>query len=482
MSTEENSVRQKKTISKPKTLTAKKKVSPAEETAHKKKKLSPESDAPKKKKKSSPESDAPKKKKKTPSPESDTPKKKKKTSSPESDTPKKKKKTPSPESDTPKKEISPEPEFHHPPEQTHVKKTSSHPAHKKKKFRLKRGVKVVLFMFCAVCIFCGVVAFKNTRPSPVEADTTLEDETSETESETLPETTEEPTTEEITEEPTTEIDENAPFIDYELEIDPDKPMIAITYDDGPSAEGSTAQILDTLEEYHAHATFFIVGKNITPETESLIQREVDLGCEVANHSWEHDNLEKLSLEDALESLKKCDEAIYKTIKRHPQHIRPPYGAYTDELREADGRMFIYWSLDTSDWKWKNAKKDYEILMDNVGDGDIILMHDIHQASADASDRLIPDLIDMGYQLVTVSELMYYRGFPEENGMVLFNVHPDEPLFKSLYGTVYQKETEEDSDSKSDFDSEEESPEDETAESASEDITEDVSDSEISSEN
>ena len=457
MSTEETSERQKKTALKPKKLTAKKKVSPDTETPKKKKKVTSDAETPKKKKKVASDAETPKKKKKA-SPDEEPPKKKKK-------------KKASLATEIPKNEIvspaEPEPEISKQqeiiPPLSEKYDAPQNTAHKKKKFRLKRGVKVVLFMFCAVCIFCGVIAFKNTRPKPVEADTTLEEETTETE--TVPETTEEPTTEEITEEPTTEIDENAPFIDYELEIDPDRPMIALTYDDGPSAEGSTAQILDILEEYHAHATFFIVGKNITPETEKLLQREVELGCEVANHSWEHDNLEKLPLEDAVKSLKKCDDAIYKAIKRYPQHVRPPYGAYTDELREEDGRMFIYWSLDTSDWKWKNAKKDYEILMDNVGDGDIILMHDIHQASADASENIIPDLIEQGYQLVTVSELMYYRDFPEEDGMLLYNVHPDEPLFKSLYGTVYQKEDEEtvSEDASSESDSDEEASEKEQPE-------------------
>ncbi|MDE6777128.1 MAG: hypothetical protein K2J25_04240, partial [Oscillospiraceae bacterium] len=115
-------------------------------------------------------------------------------------------------------------------------------------------------------------------------------------------------------------------------------------------------------------------------------------------------------------------------------VRPPYGAYDDEIREADKRVFVYWSLESSDWKWDNADKIYEVVMENISDGDIVLMHDIHEETAKASEKLIPDLIDMGYQLVTVSELMQYRNFQAEDGMVLYNVHPDTPLYSSLHGT------------------------------------------------
>ena len=131
----------------------------------------------------------------------------------------------------------------------------------------------------------------------------------------------------------------------------------------------------------------------------------------------------------------CDDAIYKVIDRYPQHIRPPYGSYTDELRAEEKRSFIYWSLDTNDWKWRDADKVYELVMDNVSDGDIILMHDIHPETAEAAKRIIPDLIEEGYQLVTVSELMYYKGFPEEDSMLIYNVHPENPLYESMYGTV-----------------------------------------------
>lgn len=350
---------------------------------------------------------------------------------------------------------------------THSDKIEPPVKKKKTKLRLKKNVKIALFILCFAAV--GGVAL-SMRPSLLNSAETGEAEEEFQETETLPETTEEPTTEEpTTEESVTEtIDENAPFIDYDLEIDPDKPMIALTYDDGPDPD-SSAVILDTLEENHAHATFFIVGQNITPETKKIIRREARIGCEVANHTWDHGNLHNMSLEEGLEEIQKCDKAIYKIIHRYPQHIRPPYGAYTDELREEEKRMFIYWSVDTNDWKWRDADKVYDLVMDNVSDGDIILMHDIHPETAEASTRIIPDLIEQGYQLVTVSELMYYRGFPEEDSMLLYNVHPTDPLYESMYGTVIslgdddesdQEEDTDESGDNSDSDQDDETPDDE----------------------
>ena len=69
-------------------------------------------------------------------------------------------------------------------------------------------------------------------------------------------------------------------------IDPNKPVIALTFDDGPNT-GTTCEVLDILEKYMVRASFFVVGNNITPETEGVIKRAYDLGCEINNHSKTH---------------------------------------------------------------------------------------------------------------------------------------------------------------------------------------------------
>ena len=70
---------------------------------------------------------------------------------------------------------------------------------------------------------------------------------------------------------------------------------------------------------------------------------------------------------------------------------------------------ILWSVDTLDWKTRDAQSTIQTILDNVKDGDIILMHDLYSATADASEVVIPELVNRGYQLVTVSELASYLG-------------------------------------------------------------------------
>ncbi|MDE5737680.1 MAG: polysaccharide deacetylase family protein [Oscillospiraceae bacterium] len=291
-----------------------------------------------------------------------------------------------------------------------------------KKSGLKKSIKFVILAICAGGI-CGLLlAMGTSRNSSAKKNIAPETDITPTESVTEAVTTE-PPTEPTTEEPTIPA----------MVIDPDKPMIALTYDDGP-AVGSSEKIVEVLKEYNAHATFFLVGDNITEETGKIIQEEFQAGCEIGNHTQSHQNLEVLDVDSGMLQLKNCDDRIYKYINQKATLVRPPYGAYDDEIREADKRVFVYWSLESSDWKWDNADKIYEVVMENISDGDIVLMHDIHEETAKASEKLIPDLIDMGYQLVTVSELMQYRNFQAEDGMVLYNVHPDTPLYSSLHGT------------------------------------------------
>ncbi|MDE5755229.1 MAG: polysaccharide deacetylase family protein, partial [Oscillospiraceae bacterium] len=307
------------------------------------------------------------------------------------------------------------------PQLSEIKRIDPVEKGKKKKSKRKKGVQLFLIIGC-VGIPIAVNGLGRNHPADQEYVLNTENTPIESASVSNTEATTESPTEPPTEEPTV------------AEIDPDKPMIALTYDDGP-AVNLTERILDTLESYQAHATFFLVGDNITENTEKILKREVDLGCEIGNHTLSHKNLEKLDLEDAVLQLSECDDKIYQCTGTRASLVRPPYGAYNDAIREADKRMFIYWSLNTSDWKREDPDEICDIVMEYIDDGDIILMHDIHEQSVKASEKLIPALIEQGYQLVTVSELIHYRNLQTEDGMVLFNLHPDGAFFNSLYGTV-----------------------------------------------
>ena len=96
-------------------------------------------------------------------------------------------------------------------------------------------------------------------------------------------------------------------------------------------------------------------------------------------------------------------------------VRPPYGAISDTMKSVIGMPMILWNIDTLDWKTRNAEATVNMVMENVKDGDIVLMHDIHTESVDAAMELIPKLIEAGYQLVTVPEMAAAKGITMEAG-------------------------------------------------------------------
>ena len=96
-------------------------------------------------------------------------------------------------------------------------------------------------------------------------------------------------------------------------------------------------------------------------------------------------------------------------------MRPPYGAINDTVKQNAGLPMILWSIDTLDWKTRNTQSTIDAVMNNVQDGAVILMHDIHTQSIDAAIALIPKLQEAGYQLVTISEMAEAKGIQMENG-------------------------------------------------------------------
>ncbi len=199
------------------------------------------------------------------------------------------------------------------------------------------------------------------------------------------------------------------------DIDMNRPMIALTFDDGPSYT-NTPVVLDILEEYNARATFFVVGTNAS-RLSDIIRRGDSLGCEIGNHTVDHSYLTGKDASEIVAELSPVSDTLESVIGKRPAVIRPPYGAVDDNVKANSGMPLILWSVDTRDWATKNAESTYNAVMDNVEDGDIVLMHDIHATTVEAVKRLIPDLIDKGYQLVTVSELARYKGYTLEPGRV-----------------------------------------------------------------
>ena len=191
-----------------------------------------------------------------------------------------------------------------------------------------------------------------------------------------------------------------------LAIDPEKKIIALTFDDGPSNQ-NTNRILDVLEQNHSRATFFVIGKRIADRTE-VISRAVSLGCEIGSHTWGHSNFTDYPKSALVDSLEKTDEAMVTSFNYHMTLFRPPYAAINGDVEAVSkdmGYTMILWSGSSHDWSIKNADKIYRNTFDCAADGAIVLFHDIYDFTADAIERIVPDLISQGYQLVTVSELI-----------------------------------------------------------------------------
>lgn len=201
-------------------------------------------------------------------------------------------------------------------------------------------------------------------------------------------------------------------------IDKSKPMVALTFDDGPNY--NTSKVLDILEKYNVKATFFILGSNIKGN-EDIIKRMNELDMEIGNHMYSHKLITKLKNQTITKEITKVDNLIFDIIGEYPTLVRPSYGTFNKRIKSLIDRPIIIWNVDTLDWKNHSSKRISNRILKNVSDGDIILMHDIYSATANSLEITIPKILDMGYQLVTVSELFYYKAEELSKGNVYGSV-------------------------------------------------------------
>lgn len=218
----------------------------------------------------------------------------------------------------------------------------------------------------------------------------------------------------------------APVSTFGGTLSKDSKMVALTYDDGPS-DSITNGILDILESYGAKATFFVLGQNIEYGKEAMA-RAAKLGCEIGNHTYSHIDLPTSSEEEIREEISYTDALVKKYTGKPTTVARAPGGAFDETVGEIVGKPFYYWTVDTRDWESRDAASVIAEVEYNVSDGDIILMHDIYDSTLEASEYIIPWLISEGYQLVTVSELMYYKS--------KVNVRPGVQYFDGFGATDY----------------------------------------------
>jgi len=187
----------------------------------------------------------------------------------------------------------------------------------------------------------------------------------------------------------------------------DGPYIALTFDDGPNAM-LTPKLLDLLAARHLKATFFVVGQNAADHPD-ILRRAVREGHEIANHSWSHPNLGKMSDEGVRRELQKTDDAIVAAIGKRPTLMRPPYGSITARqkkwIHEEFGYRIIIWDVDPLDWKRPGPSVVTARILKETKAGSIVLSHDIHPPTIEAMPATFDQLMRKGFKSVTVTELL-----------------------------------------------------------------------------
>lgn len=202
-------------------------------------------------------------------------------------------------------------------------------------------------------------------------------------------------------------------------IDSSKPMVALTFDDGPNGT-ATPKILDILERYNVVATFFDLG-TCMEKYPNITKREEQIGCEVGTHTYSHQNLNKLSAEEIQNDISNASMVYEKTLGHKLYLVRPPYGNANSTVRRNLKYPLIGWDIDSLDWKFRNKDKILSKINEISNyDGRIILMHSIYDATAEAVEELVPQLLEKGYQLVTVSEMAKYKGTILDTSTVYYN--------------------------------------------------------------
>ena len=200
-------------------------------------------------------------------------------------------------------------------------------------------------------------------------------------------------------------------------------IMAITFDDGPGPY--TEKLLDALKERNIHATFFVVGSRVG-EYEDIIKREFDEGHEIGNHSYNHTNLTKVSAYDQDDEIQNTKDAINKALGQNffgEQCVRPPGGNVNDSVAQNLNSPIYLWSIDTLDWKSRDADAVKANIINQANDGAIILLHDLYESSVDGAIAAIDELSDR-YIFCSVEEMFERKGQTPENGVIYNNLECD----------------------------------------------------------
>lgn len=197
--------------------------------------------------------------------------------------------------------------------------------------------------------------------------------------------------------------------------DSNKKSVALSFDDGPNGN-KTLEILNILKDNKAHATFFMVGNKMNYYS-TVVTTVHNSGNEIGSHTYNHCNLSKTKIDKILSQEELTSQIYYDLTKDTLKLTRPPYGAINSKVKESMNTVFVTWNIDTEDWRYKDVEHIKSSVLENIKDGDIILMHDSYDTTVQAVRELLPILYSLGYQVVSVSELAELKGITLENNQI-----------------------------------------------------------------
>ena len=186
-------------------------------------------------------------------------------------------------------------------------------------------------------------------------------------------------------------------------LPPPPKYIALSFDDGPRAD-TTPLLLDILQAHGARATFFVVGENAA-RYPAILQRMLEEGHSIGNHSYTHPYMSKLKPAARSREVLDTAQAVFEATGYTTTLFRPPYGDFSRKETEIEGHQVVFWSVDSMDWKWRDPELTLEYTLPQLRENRIILMHDIFTETLGAAELLLAHLAEEGYTVVDVPTLL-----------------------------------------------------------------------------
>jgi len=191
---------------------------------------------------------------------------------------------------------------------------------------------------------------------------------------------------------------------YIIEREADGKIIALTFDDGPHPI-YTPRLLDGLKERGVPATFFLTGANAQLYPELVEQMKED-GHLIGNHTFHHVQLSKVGEKIFLQELKETNRVLEGILEENIEYVRPPFGDWNKSIEQEIDMFPVLWDIDPLDWCSGNSGLIVKRVLDKAEDHAIILLHDEYESSIDAALQIVDELLEEGYEFVTVDRILF----------------------------------------------------------------------------